>query len=116
MKDNGAAEVVAGLADELGLLGAAVGHFEEVMSRALSGGPLGRQMIIDAQATDHLVQHLTQLAKFARRYVSGVANGEADAAARAIDEISMSALAQRLSARCLGAESATLAPTEPELF
>jgi hypothetical protein len=116
MSDDGGSAVLKGIAEELGLLSAAAGNFEEVMSRALGGGAPSREMIIDAQMTDHLVQHLTQLAKFARLYLSSIQSGEGNAAARAIAEVTMSALAQRLAATCLGAESATLAPTEPELF
>lgn len=91
------AEVLGAVARELGDLGAASAALQELVAERIRGGAMSDTAVMDAQAADLLVQHLSELSKFVDAYARGLASAGADPLGSALETLVLGALAQRLS-------------------
>jgi len=90
-------ELLLAVAQELSDLGRTGAMLQDLIAGKVRSGALSGMALLDAQAADLLVQHLTELAKFLRAYADGMQSSASDPLGLALDSILLSALSRRLA-------------------
>ncbi len=109
-------KVLVAVAQELQDLSDKNNALQSMITPLLKSELLNATHMIEVQSADMLTQHLAELAKFLSNYVRLSAAGETDSVSSALNTVVLSALAERLSAICLGLEAAKKTQDPVEFF
>ncbi len=108
-------KVLVAVAQELADLSQKNVALQSMITPLLKSEVLNTSHMIEVQSADILTQHLAELSKFLANYLRLCEAGEADSVSGALNDIVLSALAERLASICLGLKAAHN-PTEAVEF
>jgi hypothetical protein len=90
-------DLLIAVSQELSELGRTGEMLQDLIAGKVRAGALSGMALLDAQAADLLVQHLTELAKFLRAYAEGLQSDAPDPVGVALNSVLLSALSRRLA-------------------